>query len=139
MTLIRPELTPSRHLDRWFRDFFRSDFPFRGFGGFSGNGSRGSHLSADLYEDADSYHATMELPGVSKKDIHVELENSVLRISGKHTDKWGESEESYEFNRSLAVPEGINPEGIKARMKDGVLHITMPKAEERKPKAIEVK
>ena len=142
MTLIRPELTTSHHLDRWVRDFFRSDFPFRGFWDLDVDGAglgRNAYLAADLHEDANAFHVMMELPGVSKKAIHVELENSVLRVSGKHTDASGDSDHAYEFSRSLSVPDGINPEGIHAVMQDGVLQITMPKAEERKPRAIEIK
>lgn len=62
-----------------------------------------------------------------------------LHISGKHTSKTGESESTYEFSRALAIPEGVDGSRVGAELKDGLLWVTLPKTEERKPRAIEVK
>lgn len=144
MTLIRPELGLSGNFERWLRDSFWSEDPFRAFWGFNRPGSEwrlGSraYLAADLYEDDDAFYAVMELPGVSKKDLDLELVNSVLHVFGKHTAKTGEQESTYEFSRALAVPDGVDGSRIGAELKDGLLLISMPKMEDRKARAIEVK
>ncbi len=148
MTLIRPELTRSGNLDHWLLDFFWNEHPFHGFWGLSprANGESSAdtdrsraYVAADFYEDAEAFHAVMELPGVSRENVDVELENSVLRITGKHTDKFGDNERSFEFTRSLAIPEGVDGSKISAEMKDGLLFISMPKNETVMPRAIEVK
>jgi HSP20 family protein len=141
MTLIRPELMRSGHLDSWLRDFLWNDESLRGLWELSSSrtGGPATGLAADFYEDKDAYHAFMELPGVSKGDLEVELENAVLTVRGKYTSKEGDREETYEFSRSLGVPESVDAERIAAEMRDGLLVVTMPKAEARKPRAIEVR
>ena len=64
--------------------------------------------------------------------------NSVLTVSGDFVDKHGGSESKMAFSRSLAVPDGVEPGNISAEMKNGMLYVHLPKAEERKPLAIEV-
>lgn len=139
MSLLRPELNRPGTLDEWLRDyFFGDDFfgvsPRRR----SDRSERFSNLPADVYEDGEGFHAVLELPGVSRKEISVEVANSVIRVSGKHADKLGESECSYEFDRSLALPDSVDPSGIRAEMRDGLLHLTLPKREETKARQIEV-
>ncbi len=142
MTILRPELYRSRNLDNWLQDFLRddafaglwSDAPRPGF-----QSSRLTGLAADFYEDDNAFHAVLELPGVNKKDVTLALENSVLRISGNYTEKHGEEDpKSFEFSRSLALPEGVAASKVSAEMKDGLLTVTMPKQEETKPRTIEV-
>lgn len=144
MTLIRPELGMSGNFERWLRDSFWNEDPFRAFWGFDRPGSDWSlgsraYIAADLYEGTDAFYAVMELPGISKQDLDLELVNSVLHISGKHTSKTGEGESTYEFSRALAVPDGVDGSRINAELKDGLLQVTMPKMEERKTRAIEIK
>jgi HSP20 family protein len=144
MTLIRPELSLSSNFERWLRDSFWNEDPFRGFWGFDRPGSEwklGSQafLASDLYEDSEAFYAIMEVPGVGKQDVDLELVNSVLQIAGKHTAKTGESESTYEFSRALAVPDGVDCSRISAELKDGLLLVTMPKLEDQKTRAIEIK
>lgn len=143
MTLIRPELSLSGNFERWLRDNLWTDDPFRAFWGFDRPGREWrlgarAYVAADLFEDDNAFFAIMELPGVAKKDVDVELVNSVLHIGGKHTSKTGESESTYEFSRALAVPEGVDGSSIRAELKDGLLLVTMPKKEDRKARAIEI-
>lgn len=140
MSLLRPELNRPSTLDEWLRDFFFTD-DFFGLAPRtkSARSDRFSNLPADVYEDADGFHAIMELPGVAKKDVSVEVANAVIRVCGKHTDKIGGSETTYEFDRSLALPDTVDPSGIHAEMKDGVLHLLLPKREETKARQIQVK
>lgn len=102
--------------------------------------------AVDLYEGKDSLTVKCELPGLKKDDIGISLQNGFLTISGerKNEVKVQEGEvyrtERYEgrFNRSLALPSKVDAEKINATYKDGVLTITLPKAEEAKPKQVKV-
>jgi HSP20 family protein len=115
--------------------------------------NRGSQLlsvwnpAIDLYEDADSVIVKAELPGMKKEDIEVSLHDGALSISGER-----KSEQKYEdaqthrserfvgvFHRSLNLPTFVKADQVKAQYKDGILTITLPKAEEAKRKQIEVK
>lgn len=97
----------------------------------------------DLYQDKGNFHFRAELPGFKKDDIHVEVGDGILTLSGarKSYAADGEAEESSEFTRSLSVPAPVQDDKIAARYEDGVLTVTLPKAEEIKPKkiAVEVK
>lgn len=101
----------------------------------------------DLYEDADHLIVKAELPGMKKEDIDVSLHDGALSISGER-----KSEQKYEdaqthrcerfagvFQRSLNLPTFVKADQAKAQYKDGILTITLPKAEEAKRKQIEVK
>lgn len=102
--------------------------------------------AVDLYEDKDNLTVKCELPGMKKEDIDISLHEGFLTISGerKHEEKKQEGEvyrtERYEgrFSRSLALPSKVDAEKINATYIDGVLTVTLPKAEEAKPKQIQV-
>jgi len=139
MSLLRPELNRPGTFDEWLRDYFLNDDYFGPFTGLRSPGAgRFANLAADVYEDADEFHAVMELPGVSKEDVSVEVENAVVRVSGKHTDEVEGGESTFEFNRSLALPEGVDATQISAEMKDGLLHLKLPKREETRARQIAV-
>ena len=95
-------------------------------------------LRVNLYHDDDALYVTAELPGVSKKDVSTQLENAVLTIRGERKMKEGKAESSVAFERAITVGEDINADKIKAKLEEGILTITLPKAEHRKPKAITV-
>ncbi|MBN2234473.1 MAG: Hsp20/alpha crystallin family protein [Opitutales bacterium] len=95
-------------------------------------------LRVNLYHDDDALYVTSELPGVSKKDVSIQLENAVLTIRGERKMKEDKTESSVAFERAITVGEDINADKIKATLEDGILTVTLPKAEHRKPKAITV-
>ena len=104
--------------------------------------------SVDIEEEADKYLIVADLPGVDKKDIEVNLENGVLSIRGekkveKETDKGSKrhrTERFYgSFARSFTLPTTVKANKVDASYKDGVLKLVIPKAEEAKPKAIDIK
>jgi HSP20 family protein len=114
--------------------------------------SRGNQLlsvwnpAIDLYESADDIIVNAELPGMKKQEIDVSLHDGALSISGerKREEKF-EDAETYRserfvgrFHRSVTLPTPVKSEQVKAQYKDGILTITLPKAEEAKPKQIEV-
>jgi len=136
ISVLRPDMSRSNTLEQWLRDYLSYDDPFFATrGGFTG---RVPALPADVYEDADAFHALMELPGVAKENLEVTLENSVLRISGKFNPKPGGESTVTEFSRSLAVPDGVDATGVTAELRDGILHLRLPKHEERKPRTIQI-
>ncbi len=99
-----------------------------------------THPRVDLFEDKDHFHFRAELPGMKKEDIHVELGEGVLTLSGsrKTYAADGKQEQQSEFSRSVSVPTRVQEDKIAARYEDGVLTVTLPKAEEVKPKRVAV-
>lgn len=95
-------------------------------------------LAADLYEDENNFFVQMELPGVSKEAINLELEDSVLTCSGNSPDETEGKKNNFSFKRSISVPEGIAADEISASYIDGILTVKMPKSPESKPYQIEV-
>ena len=103
--------------------------------------------AVDIEEKDGKYILKAELPGMKKEDIHVELKDGYLTLRGErhveHEDK-GKSYRRVEptygsFERTFSLPEGVKENDIHAHYKDGVLELTVPVPEERKPKAIDIK
>jgi len=147
MQLIRsqrpePAATVLNPLLSWFRDPFLSGrrWPVGDWDSvFDDMFSNGGRLGADLLEDKEAYYVRMEIPGVKKNDIEVELENAVLTVSFHRRAEAAESEESTEeFSRSVSIPDGVASDKITAKVEDGILTVTLPKKETSKPRAIEV-
>jgi HSP20 family protein len=95
-------------------------------------------LAVDVYEDEGHYYARFEVPGVKKENTKIELEDRRLAVSVSRKNQTAEGESSVELSRTLTVPEGINVETISAKLDDGLLTVTLPKAEARKPRVIEL-
>lgn len=101
----------------------------------------------DVVEQKDAYMIKAELPGVSKNDVKIVLQENVLTIKGEKKQESEQKDSDYHriersygtFERSFTLPTGVRSDKIDATYKDGVLTITLPKAEEAKPKEIEVK
>jgi HSP20 family protein len=101
----------------------------------------------DLYEDKDNVFVKAELPGMKKEDIDVSLHDGLLNISGERkSEEKFENAETYRserfvgrFHRSIALPSEVKADKVQASYKDGILTVTLPKAEEAKRKQIEVK
>jgi HSP20 family protein len=151
MNLIRyqaPELSAWPTLDRWsnLREELNSlfDLPFLPnshrqdlFGGWS--------PALDLYQNGDNIVAVLELPGMRKEDIEISLHDGTLAISGerKSSSLNGEKAERTEryvgsFRRSISLPARVDASKVGATYRDGILTVTLPKAEEAKPKRINV-
>jgi HSP20 family protein len=127
-------------MNRFMNDLFRGP----GHEG-NGGGSVGSWLPAvDVYENDQALVFKAELPGFSKDDVHVELKDNVLTLKGERKREVEVKEEQYHrmershgtFQRSFALPIGVEAEKAEATFKDGVLELTLPKAEVAKPKRI---
>jgi len=102
--------------------------------------------STDISEDENEYEVKMDLPGIQEKDISITLKDGILEIKGKK-QKMDEnrgkmycmSEISYgSFSRSFSISNFVDSNKIKAKYKNGVLSINIPKTEESKPKKVEI-
>lgn len=102
--------------------------------------------AVDLFEDKDNVTVKAELPGMKKEDIQVSLEAGVLSISGerksekKAEDSAARRTERFtgRFERTLALPSVVKADQVQANYKDGILTITLPKAEEAKARQITI-
>jgi HSP20 family protein len=99
----------------------------------------------DLYQNNDNLVAIVELPGMRKEDIEISLHDGMLTVAGerKSQTEAGEQAERTEryigrFRRSITLPTRVDANKVSATYKDGMLTITLPKAEEVKPKQIQV-
>src|SRR5688572_5453619 len=100
----------------------------------------------DVSEDTNSLRITMELPGVNPDDVRLSLESNILTIRGEKKQQAEESNERVHrfertygiFERTFALPNTVDPEKIEARYENGVLFVTIPKAERAKPREIRV-
>jgi HSP20 family protein len=153
MTLIRyqaPELAPWSAADRWsnLRDELNSFFELPFWSSFTRAGQlfTGWSPALDLYQNKDSVIAVVELPGMRKEDIEISLHDGTLTISGerkRESSSNGENAERTEryigrFRRSIALPTRVDASKVSATYRDGILTVTLPKAEEVKPKQIQV-
>lgn len=101
----------------------------------------------DLHEDADKFTVTVELPGMKKEDFEIAFQDGQLRISGeKKTETESKEKTTYRserfygrFERVIDLPSEVDGSKVDAGYKDGILSITLPKAETSKPKKIDVK
>ena len=100
----------------------------------------------DVHEDKDGYSIRVELPGMKREDIEVSLHNGALVISGERKsetikeDTEVHRQERFfgKFSRALTLPTAVAGDKVKADYKNGILTVTLPKAEEAKPKQINV-
>ncbi len=100
---------------------------------------------ADLYDDGEHYTLEAVVPGLTEKDIHLSLNRNVLTISGEREVRLPEGynlqrreRASVKFSRSLSLPGPVDPEKASAKVRDGLLTVTLPKAPEARPKQITV-
>ena len=110
-------------------------------------GDRGWAPALEVSEQEDSIIVKAELPGVKPDEIGLSVEDSVLTISGQKKEEVTEEGEGHyhcerrygTFRRTIPLPASVDPEKIEATSKDGVLTITLPKAETGKRRRIEIK
>jgi len=102
--------------------------------------------TVDIYEEGHNLLLQAELPGVNKDDVEVQVEGNVLTLRGERRQEKDNKENQYHrvertygtFKRSFTLPAGIDRDKIRAEYRDGVLRLTLPRAEEAKPKNIKV-
>jgi HSP20 family protein len=122
------------------------------FGTLPGSDIGGALTSAwlppvDVFEDQNSVKIVAEIPGVDFDDLTVSIENNVLTLRGEKRQMREDTanrvhryERSYGiFERSFVLPATVDPEQIEATVDNGVLTITVPKAEKARPRQIEIR
>ncbi|HEY4280807.1 MAG TPA: Hsp20/alpha crystallin family protein [Conexibacter sp.] len=100
----------------------------------------------DLTETDDQFVLRADLPGVSEDDVHIELEQNTLTVSGERKESHESEHEGFHrveraygsFSRSLTLPEGVDPDGVSASFDNGVLEVRVPKPVQGKPRRIEI-
>jgi HSP20 family protein len=153
-TLSKRETQPLR---RWFEDSplgalrREMDEVFENF--FGGRTlptlSTGLVPSVDVSETAETVEVKTDVPGFKPEEINIDVGGNYLTISGEHIEEKKEEGEgrkyhrverrSGSFSRSVWLPCGVKEDKIEAKLKDGVLMVTLPKAEEAKRRKITVK
>ena len=146
MTIVRWE--PLRELSSLQSDMNRlSNAMFDAPAGGGGQGRLRRWTPAmDLAETEDAFVLRADLPGVSQEDVSIELEDTVLTVSGERKSDHETTGEGFyrvertfgAFSRSLTLPKGVDAEAIAASFNDGVLEVRIPKPEERKPRRIAI-
>ena len=136
-TALTPLFSLRREMDRLFDDTF---------GRAATNSTRWTP-AVDVREEKDAFVFQLELPGVSPEAVEVTADGGVLSVSGekkseeqRDEDRWHIIERvSGSFRRTFQLPQNVAEEKIDASFEDGVLTVRVPKAEQPKPKKIEVR
>jgi HSP20 family protein len=100
----------------------------------------------DIHETDSKFVISVELPGMKKKDIALEVKDNTLSVRGERRQEKESSEEGVHrveracgtFYRAFSLPANVNSSEVKAHYEDGVLEITLPKEERAKPRQIEI-
>jgi HSP20 family protein len=155
MTLIRWK--PMRDISRWspvtdlsseFATMQREiDRMFDRFRGGAVDSSADLWPTVDIVENDNDFVVNVELPGVRKEDVKITVNDGVLTVKGEKKQERELKEDQYRrlersfgaFERSFTLPTTAQSERIGANYNNGVLMITIPKAEQAKPREIEVK
>jgi HSP20 family protein len=103
--------------------------------------------AVDISERKDAYVVTAELPGVKLDDLEIAFQDGLLTIQGEQRLTQDQAEEQAhlierrygQFRRSITLPQHVTADAIEASLEDGVLRVVVPKAEEAKPKRIDVR
>lgn len=137
-TRNRPARSVKREVDSLFDQFF------------SRSGDEGPPAmwapQTDLAETDDDFRLRVDVPGMSKEDIDVNLQGGTLTVSGERTSEQTDEGEDYvrverafgSFHRSFSLPDAVDEDNIKATYEDGVLSIIVPKTEESARRQIEI-
>ena len=137
---LREFSTLQNEMNRLFNTVFDTPAP-------AGNGGLRRWMPAmDLVESGDHFVLRADLPGLSEDDVTIEVEDSVLTISGERKAEHEVNKDGYHrverafgtFSRSLTLPEGVDAEAVQATFDRGVLEVRIPKPEQRKPRKITI-
>lgn len=138
---------PFREMEGMLDPYSKSrDWPFRGGRDLNTTGADWAPR-ADISETDAAFSITAEVPGIKREDVKINIEDHVLSISGAKIQEKEEKGETFHrierfygsFNRSFSLPENVIEDKIEAVFKDGLLILTIPKMEVKKPKSIEIR
>ncbi len=99
----------------------------------------------NLYENGDNFEVMVEVPGISREDLNVKIQGNYLEISGSRKINTPEEykvhrteRESSSFSRSFTLPNEVDSEKVEGDLKNGILHLLLPKSEAAKPRQITI-
>ena len=92
----------------------------------------------ELKETENAFLFSMDMPGVNKEGLDVEIRDEQVFIEGRRVNLFEEKENHYAYKKVLSIPRTVDQEKIQAKILDGVFYIALPKVEKAKPKKIEV-
>ena len=111
----------------------------------SATAGMGGFPAINLFQQGQDFVAIVELPGVASDDLSIEAKESSIRLSGRRVIDYGEKASLHRreriagsFDRTIALPIRIEPDGIKAEYRDGILALFIPRAESDKPRSIKI-
>jgi HSP20 family protein len=107
--------------------------------------SQGPFPPINVFQQEGELLAIIELPGVDKTSLHIEAKENTIRIAGKKAVSYPEGVSVHrrervagEFDRTISLPVQLEPDGIKAEYRDGVLALFLPRSERDKPRTITI-
>jgi HSP20 family protein len=110
--------------------------------GLSGGGA---YPPLNVFRKGDDFIVIAELPGVKKSDLDVQVKGRTIRLGGEKAVRYPEQAALHRrerlagrFGRAVTMPVEIDPDGVKAEYRDGILALFLPRAESDKPKSIKV-
>ena len=108
-------------------------------------GGTGAFPPINVFQQGDNLVAILEIPGVDKSDLEIQVKDRAIRVSGKKTFAYPDGVSLHRrerltgtFDRTLTVPMQIDADGIKAEYRDGVLALFIPRAEADKPRTVAI-
>ena len=137
--LVDPFDSMGRDLDRFVRHVFDGQTP-----------TMATPYGVDIYEDADQLHVEAEVPGFTRDEVDVTIDNNVLTITADRSGTSAQQENAPQpswllrerrytrFQRSFSLPNTIDGSSVDAKLVDGVLHVTLSKRQEAKPRKITI-
>jgi HSP20 family protein len=138
---FREFTTLQNEMNRLFNTVFDAPAPGNG-----GSTLRRWMPPMDLVETEDHFVLRADLPGMKEEDVKIEFDDGTLTVSGERKAEHESKNEGYyrverafgSFSRSLTLPEGVDAEAVTANFANGVLEVSIPKPEVRKPRRIEI-
>ncbi|MFT3788742.1 MAG: Hsp20/alpha crystallin family protein [Tepidisphaeraceae bacterium] len=140
-SLVDPFESMSRDVDTLMRTFFGRGDSTTGYAPYA----------VDVWEDVDHLHVEAELPGFAKENVDVTIDNNVLTITAERTEQTPPDAENGKrndyllrerrynrFQRSFTLPNTIDSGSVEAKLDNGVLHLTLNKRQETKPRKVAI-
>jgi HSP20 family protein len=140
----------SHDLDRLFASFFYGSPTGQGQGQGQGGQTPAVWVpQIEMREDGDKLRVSVDLPGVGKERVRVDIDEGVLVVQGERIEERSESDEQQgvrrterfygAFHRAIPLPDGVDTENAQAEMKDGVLEIVLPLAQRSQSRRLDIK
>lgn len=144
MAVDRPWSAVDRFFDDMWQDPFRRFFRAPSLFELSDSELLHWHPTADIHETDNEFIVQMDLPGITKKDVKVSIDDNVLTIRGERnretTEDYRVQERYYgKFERSFVLPRNVDSNSVDAEFKDGVLTVHIQKQEASRAKQIKIR